>query len=174
MGCHLIVVEWFECPSDPKGYAVRGFFCTVALLHCGECRAMCLCVCSADLCSFLHLTEATGQPGSFNGTFEGTKQFDPVFLLFMAPLQSLPDMQTLVEDGLSSPPLGPPNFLQLSKESAGSTSSKNSSCDTDDFVLVPHISTDSCKCPSFSPFKSTLKNFLTLTPLPSNQLVQQW
>ncbi|XP_068172903.1 serine/threonine-protein kinase ULK2 isoform X2 [Antennarius striatus] len=56
---------------------------------------------------------------------------------------SLPDMQTLVEDGLSSPPLGPPNFLQLSKESAGSTSSKNSSCDTDDFVLVPNISTDS-------------------------------
>lgn len=60
--------------------------------------------------------------------------------------QSLPDMQTLAEDGLSSPPLGPPNFLQLSKESAGSTSSKNSSCDTDDFVLVPHISTDSCEC----------------------------
>lgn len=55
-------------------------------------------------------------------------------------------MQTLAEDGLSSPPLGPPNFLQLSKESAGSTSSKNSSCDTDDFVLVPHISADSCKC----------------------------
>ncbi|XP_058489562.1 serine/threonine-protein kinase ULK2 [Solea solea] len=56
---------------------------------------------------------------------------------------SLPDMQTLAEDGLSSPPLGPPNFLQLSKESAGSTSSKNSSCDTDDFVLVPNISIDS-------------------------------
>lgn len=54
-------------------------------------------------------------------------------------------MQTLAEEGLSSPPLGPPNFLQLSKESAGSTSSKNSSCDTDDFVLVPHISADSCK-----------------------------
>ncbi|XP_028857527.1 serine/threonine-protein kinase ULK2 isoform X1 [Denticeps clupeoides] len=53
---------------------------------------------------------------------------------------SLPDMQTLPEDGLSSPPLGPPNYLQLSKESGGSTSSKNSSCDTDDFVLVPHIS----------------------------------
>ncbi|KAM9732904.1 serine/threonine-protein kinase ULK2 isoform 2-T2 [Menidia menidia] len=35
---------------------------------------------------------------------------------------SLPDMQTLAEDVLSSPPLGPPNFLQLSKESAGSTS----------------------------------------------------
>lgn len=136
---------------------LSGFFCTVALLHYGECRAIRLCVCSADLCGFLHLTEATGQPGSFNGTFEGTKQFDPLFLLYMAPPQSLPDMQTLVEDGLSSPPLGPPNFLQLSKESAGSTSSKNSSCDTDDFVLVPHISTDSCKCPSSSPFKSTFK-----------------
>uniref|UniRef100_A0A671LIC8 non-specific serine/threonine protein kinase n=1 Tax=Sinocyclocheilus anshuiensis TaxID=1608454 RepID=A0A671LIC8_9TELE len=53
---------------------------------------------------------------------------------------SLPDMQTLPEDVLSSPPLGPPNYLQLSKESGGSTSSKNSSCDTDDFVLVPLIS----------------------------------
>uniref|UniRef100_H2MJE6 non-specific serine/threonine protein kinase n=1 Tax=Oryzias latipes TaxID=8090 RepID=H2MJE6_ORYLA len=60
---------------------------------------------------------------------------------------SLPDMQTLAEDGLSSPPLGPPNFLQLSKESAGSTSSKNSSCDTDDFVLVPHIAADSYDLP---------------------------
>ncbi|KAM3616099.1 uncharacterized protein V6R79_012324 [Siganus canaliculatus] len=60
---------------------------------------------------------------------------------------SLPDIQTLAEDGLSSPPLGPPNFLQLSKESGGSTSSKNSSCDTDDFVLVPHISTDSVDQP---------------------------
>ncbi|XP_059187823.1 serine/threonine-protein kinase ULK2 [Centropristis striata] len=56
---------------------------------------------------------------------------------------SLPDMQTLAGDGLSSPPLAPPNFLQLSKESGGSTSSKNSSCDTEDFVLVPHISSDS-------------------------------
>uniref|UniRef100_A0A3P8UUD0 non-specific serine/threonine protein kinase n=1 Tax=Cynoglossus semilaevis TaxID=244447 RepID=A0A3P8UUD0_CYNSE len=56
---------------------------------------------------------------------------------------SLPDMQTLAEDGLSSPPLSHPNFLQLSKESGGSTSSKNSSSDLDDFVLVPNISTDS-------------------------------
>ncbi|XP_038614659.1 serine/threonine-protein kinase ULK2 isoform X2 [Tachyglossus aculeatus] len=55
---------------------------------------------------------------------------------------SLPDMQHIQEDNLSSPPLGPPNFLQVSKDSA-STSSKNSSCDTDDFVLVPHnISSD--------------------------------
>uniref|UniRef100_A0A8C7W0G9 non-specific serine/threonine protein kinase n=1 Tax=Oncorhynchus mykiss TaxID=8022 RepID=A0A8C7W0G9_ONCMY len=60
-------------------------------------------------------------------------------------LQSLPDMQTLPEDCLSSPPLGPPNYLQLSKESGGSTSSKNSSSDTDDFVLVPHLSTESCE-----------------------------
>uniref|UniRef100_A0A8C2ENM0 non-specific serine/threonine protein kinase n=1 Tax=Cyprinus carpio TaxID=7962 RepID=A0A8C2ENM0_CYPCA len=59
---------------------------------------------------------------------------------FTFVLQSLPDMQTLPEDVLSSPPLGPPNYLQLSKESGGSTSSKNSSCDTDDFVLVPHLS----------------------------------
>uniref|UniRef100_A0A3P9A8C3 non-specific serine/threonine protein kinase n=1 Tax=Esox lucius TaxID=8010 RepID=A0A3P9A8C3_ESOLU len=56
---------------------------------------------------------------------------------------SLPDMQMLPEDCLSSPPMGPPNYLQLSKESGGSTSSKNSSCDTDDFVLVPHLSTES-------------------------------
>ncbi|KAG7470513.1 hypothetical protein MATL_G00114650 [Megalops atlanticus] len=55
---------------------------------------------------------------------------------------SLPDMQTLPEDVLASPPLGPPNYLQLSKESGGSTSSKNSSCDTDDFVLVPHLSAE--------------------------------
>ncbi|GAB5580571.1 serine/threonine-protein kinase ULK2 isoform X4 [Prionailurus iriomotensis] len=56
--------------------------------------------------------------------------------------QSLPDMQHIQEENLSSPPLGPPNCLQVSKDSA-STSSKNSSCDTDDFVLVPHsISSD--------------------------------
>uniref|UniRef100_A0A452TL66 Unc-51 like autophagy activating kinase 2 n=1 Tax=Ursus maritimus TaxID=29073 RepID=A0A452TL66_URSMA len=55
---------------------------------------------------------------------------------------SLPDMQHIQEENLSSPPLGPPNFLQVSKDSA-STSSKNSSCDTDDFVFVPHnISSD--------------------------------
>lgn len=79
---------------------------------------------------------------------EGKLVFNPFFGLLSVcnHTQSLPDMQTLAEEGLSSPPLGPPNFLQLSKESAGSTSSKNSSCDTDDFVLVPHISADSCKC----------------------------
>uniref|UniRef100_A0A8C2U0H3 non-specific serine/threonine protein kinase n=1 Tax=Coturnix japonica TaxID=93934 RepID=A0A8C2U0H3_COTJA len=62
------------------------------------------------------------------------------FGMFLTPpslLQSLPDMQHVQEENLSSPPLGPPNYLQVSKDSA-STSSKNSSCDTDDFVLVPH------------------------------------
>lgn len=24
VGCHLIVVDGFECPSDPRSYAVRG------------------------------------------------------------------------------------------------------------------------------------------------------
>ncbi|XP_055450060.1 serine/threonine-protein kinase ULK2 isoform X1 [Psammomys obesus] len=56
--------------------------------------------------------------------------------------KSLPDMQHIQEENLSSPPLAPPNYLQVSKDSA-SNSSKNSSCDTDDFVLVPHnISSD--------------------------------
>ncbi|XP_060059156.1 serine/threonine-protein kinase ULK2 isoform X3 [Erinaceus europaeus] len=60
----------------------------------------------------------------------------------LASPPSLPDMQHVQEENLSSPPLGPPNYLQVSKDSA-STSSKNSSCDTDDFVLVPHnISSD--------------------------------
>ncbi|XP_057570832.1 serine/threonine-protein kinase ULK2 isoform X2 [Hippopotamus amphibius kiboko] len=60
---------------------------------------------------------------------------------FASP-SSLPDMQHIQEENLPSPPLGPPDYLQLSKGSA-STSSKNSSCDTDDFVLVPHnISSD--------------------------------
>uniref|UniRef100_G1P999 non-specific serine/threonine protein kinase n=1 Tax=Myotis lucifugus TaxID=59463 RepID=G1P999_MYOLU len=55
---------------------------------------------------------------------------------------SLADMQHIQEENLSSPPLGPPNYLQMSKDSA-STSSKNSSCDTDDLVMVPHnISSD--------------------------------
>ncbi|XP_047247467.1 serine/threonine-protein kinase ULK2 [Girardinichthys multiradiatus] len=80
-------------------------------------------------------------PSVPNAVTEGSCGSSPSIRYSSPP--SLPDMQTLAEDGLSSPPLGPPNFLQLSKESAGSTSSKNSSCDTDDFVLVPHISTDS-------------------------------
>uniref|UniRef100_A0A8C5FHX6 non-specific serine/threonine protein kinase n=1 Tax=Gadus morhua TaxID=8049 RepID=A0A8C5FHX6_GADMO len=66
-----------------------------------------------------------------------------IYIYMCVCVCSLPDMQTLAEDALSSPPLGPPNYLQLSKESVGSTSSKNSSSDADDFVLVPHLSTES-------------------------------
>ncbi|XP_045146217.1 serine/threonine-protein kinase ULK2 [Echinops telfairi] len=55
---------------------------------------------------------------------------------FASP-STLPDMQHVQEENLSSPPLGPPNYLQVSNDST-STSSKNSSGDMDDFVLVPH------------------------------------
>lgn len=44
--------------------------------------------------------------------------------------------QQLQEKALASPTQDSPGFLHASKDSAGS-SSKNSSCDTDDFVMVP-------------------------------------
>lgn len=72
-------------------------------------------------------------------------------------------MQTLPEDMLSSPPLGPPNYLQLSKESGGSTSSKNSSCDTDDFVLVPHLSGEQ-SCESLNTDRPQLYCFNIVVP----------
>ncbi|XP_062887372.1 serine/threonine-protein kinase ULK2 isoform X1 [Mobula hypostoma] len=76
-------------------------------------------------------------PGSVSGSSCGSSPS----CHFASP-PSLPDMQRIQEDTLSSPPLGPPNYLQVSKDSA-SSGSKNSSCDTDDFVLVPHsISSD--------------------------------
>ncbi|XP_074015428.1 serine/threonine-protein kinase ULK1 isoform X2 [Numenius arquata] len=54
-----------------------------------------------------------------------------------SPPQSLGEMQQqLQEKTLASPTQDSPGFLHGSKESAGS-SSKNSSCDTDDFVMVP-------------------------------------
>ncbi|XP_005399348.2 PREDICTED: serine/threonine-protein kinase ULK2 [Chinchilla lanigera] len=78
-------------------------------------------------------THAGSVPGSSSGSSPPCR--------FASP-PSLSDMQHIQEENLSSPPLGPPNYLQVSKDSA-STSSKNSSCDTDDFVLVPHnISSD--------------------------------
>ncbi|XP_066465745.1 serine/threonine-protein kinase ULK1 [Tiliqua scincoides] len=49
---------------------------------------------------------------------------------------SLGELPHLQEKALASPTQGSPGFLHGSKESAGS-SSKNSSCDTDDFVMVP-------------------------------------
>uniref|UniRef100_A0A8D1KCP2 non-specific serine/threonine protein kinase n=2 Tax=Sus scrofa TaxID=9823 RepID=A0A8D1KCP2_PIG len=54
---------------------------------------------------------------------------------FVSP-PSLPDVQH-IQESASSPPPGAAGFLHLSRDSA-SSSSKNSSCDTDDFVLVPH------------------------------------
>uniref|UniRef100_A0A8B9SGP6 non-specific serine/threonine protein kinase n=1 Tax=Anas platyrhynchos TaxID=8839 RepID=A0A8B9SGP6_ANAPL len=54
-----------------------------------------------------------------------------------SPPQSLGEMQQqLQEKTLASPTQDSPGFLHGSKDSAGS-SSKNSSCDTDDFVMVP-------------------------------------
>ncbi|KAM4809276.1 serine/threonine-protein kinase ULK1 [Rhinophrynus dorsalis] len=54
----------------------------------------------------------------------------------LASPPSLGEIQQLQEKTLVSPIPDSPGFLQGSKESAGS-SSKNSSCDTDDFVMVP-------------------------------------
>ncbi|XP_063002541.1 serine/threonine-protein kinase ULK2 [Elgaria multicarinata webbii] len=78
---------------------------------------------------------------TYAGSVSGSSCGSSPSCRFTCP-SSLPDMPHIQEDNLSSPPLGPPNYLQVSKDSA-STSSKNSSCDTDDFVLVPHsISSD--------------------------------
>ncbi|XP_039331957.1 serine/threonine-protein kinase ULK2 isoform X4 [Saimiri boliviensis] len=77
----------------------------------------------------------------YSGSVSGSSCVGSPSCRFASP-PSLPDMHHIQEENLSSPPLGPPNYLQVSKDSA-STSSKNSSCDTDDFVLVPHnISSD--------------------------------
>ncbi|KAG8451693.1 hypothetical protein GDO86_003764 [Hymenochirus boettgeri] len=75
-------------------------------------------------------------PTSSGSSISGSSCGSSLSCRFASP-PSLPDMQHIHEENPSSPPLGPPNFLQVSKDSA-STSSKNSSCDTDDFVLVPH------------------------------------
>nr|XP_058133974.1 serine/threonine-protein kinase ULK2-like [Dasypus novemcinctus] len=69
--------------------------------------------------------------GSVSGSSCGSS---PTCRLASPP--SFPETQHIQEENVSSPPLGPPNYLQVSKDSAR-TSSKNSSCDTDDFVLVP-------------------------------------
>ncbi|OCT94985.1 serine/threonine-protein kinase ULK2 [Xenopus laevis] len=75
-------------------------------------------------------------PTSSGSSISGSSCGSSPSCRFASP-PSLPDMQHIQEENPSSPPLGPPNYLQVSKDSA-STSSKNSSCDTDDFVLVPH------------------------------------
>lgn len=52
--------------------------------------------------------------------------------------------QQLQEKALASPTQDSPGFLHASKDSAGS-SSKNSSCDTDDFVMVPAQFSSKCR-----------------------------
>uniref|UniRef100_UPI00398F2EED serine/threonine-protein kinase ULK1 isoform X3 n=1 Tax=Pristiophorus japonicus TaxID=55135 RepID=UPI00398F2EED len=56
----------------------------------------------------------------------------------LASPPSLADVHQLQEKTLASPTQETPGFLQGSKDSVGS--SKNSSCDIDDFVLVPYNS----------------------------------
>ncbi|KAG8597409.1 hypothetical protein GDO81_002276 [Engystomops pustulosus] len=72
--------------------------------------------------------------------------------------QSLGEMQQLQEKTLVLPMPDSPGFLQGSKESAGS-SSKNSSCDTDDFVMVPAqfpSSQDIAEATTSKPIQDTL------------------
>ncbi|XP_072562047.1 serine/threonine-protein kinase ULK1a isoform X1 [Paramormyrops kingsleyae] len=52
-----------------------------------------------------------------------------------SPPQSVAEMQQLQHKTLASPTQDAPGFLL--KDSAGNSSSKNSSCDMDDFVMVP-------------------------------------
>ncbi|XP_069788598.1 serine/threonine-protein kinase ULK1 isoform X3 [Narcine bancroftii] len=60
----------------------------------------------------------------------------------LASPPSLADVHPLREKNIASPLQEAPGFLQASKDSAGS--SKNSSCDIDDFVLVPYSSPTHC------------------------------
>uniref|UniRef100_A0A8D0F4G3 non-specific serine/threonine protein kinase n=1 Tax=Strix occidentalis caurina TaxID=311401 RepID=A0A8D0F4G3_STROC len=86
-----------------------------------------------------------------------------------SPPQSLGEMQQqLQEKALASPTQDSPGFLHGSKDSAGS-SSKNSSCDTDDFVMVPAQFSSKC---FLSVFRSSLVTSAGLesqgrTPSPS-------
>ncbi|KAG7480645.1 hypothetical protein MATL_G00058480 [Megalops atlanticus] len=52
-----------------------------------------------------------------------------------SPPQSVAEIQQLRTKALASPTQDPPGFLL--KDSGGNSSSKNSSCDADDFVMVP-------------------------------------
>ncbi|XP_028681248.1 serine/threonine-protein kinase ULK1-like [Erpetoichthys calabaricus] len=54
-----------------------------------------------------------------------------------SPPQSVAEMQQLRVKTLVSPTQDSTSFLHGSKDSGGSSNSKNSSCDTDDFVMVP-------------------------------------
>ncbi|KAK6305220.1 hypothetical protein J4Q44_G00240000 [Coregonus suidteri] len=77
-----------------------------------------------------------------------------------SPPQSLAEVQQLHAKTLASPTQDAPGFL-LKDSSGGGCSSKNSSCDTDDFVMVPvHFPTGELTCeePTGKVFHDSLMN----------------
>ncbi|XP_038825896.1 serine/threonine-protein kinase ULK1-like isoform X5 [Salvelinus namaycush] len=77
-----------------------------------------------------------------------------------SPPQSLADVQLVRAKTLTSPTQDSPGFL-LKDSSGGGCSSKNSSCDTDDFVMVPaHFPTGelTCEGPTGKVFHDSLMN----------------
>eukprot|EP00063_Salmo_salar_P014903 XP_013989738.1 PREDICTED: serine/threonine-protein kinase ULK1 isoform X4 [Salmo salar] len=77
-----------------------------------------------------------------------------------SPPQSLAEVQQLRAKTLASPTQDSPGFL-LKDSSGGGCSSKNSSCDTDDFVMVPaHLPTGelTCEGPTGKVFHDSLMN----------------
>ncbi|CAB1318618.1 unnamed protein product, partial [Coregonus sp. 'balchen'] len=77
-----------------------------------------------------------------------------------SPPQSLAEVQQLRAKTLASPTQDAPGFL-LKDSSGGVCSSKNSSCDTDDFVMVPaHFPTAelTCEGPTGKVFHDSLMN----------------
>uniref|UniRef100_H3BH09 non-specific serine/threonine protein kinase n=1 Tax=Latimeria chalumnae TaxID=7897 RepID=H3BH09_LATCH len=90
--------------------------------------------------SFLQVSSSMKKSGpSWLQTFFSMKTntaAEPRLVRAITSPKSLAEMQQLREKTLTSPTQDSPGFLHGSKESAGS-SSKNSSCDTDDFVIVP-------------------------------------
>ncbi|KAG9354838.1 hypothetical protein JZ751_001551 [Albula glossodonta] len=73
-----------------------------------------------------------------------------------SPPQSVAEIQQLRAKALASPTQDSPGFLL--KDSAGNSSSKNSSCDTDDFVMVPaqFPSEITCETPVGKPVQDSL------------------
>ncbi|XP_073668619.1 serine/threonine-protein kinase ULK1 isoform X2 [Paramisgurnus dabryanus] len=67
-----------------------------------------------------------------------------------SPPQSLAEIQQVRAKALASPTQDSPGYLKDSGGGGGESSSKNSSCDTDDFVMVPaHFPSDlTCEMPT--------------------------
>uniref|UniRef100_A0A8C7MA88 non-specific serine/threonine protein kinase n=1 Tax=Oncorhynchus kisutch TaxID=8019 RepID=A0A8C7MA88_ONCKI len=76
-----------------------------------------------------------------------------------SPPQSLAEVQQVRTKTLASPTQDSPGFL-LKDSSGGGCSSKNSSCDTDDFVMVPaHFPSElNCEGPTGKVFHDSLMN----------------